>query len=144
MLKLSPLGPSPKHQNHRLVRSPKLHSALEALHFWEFVTPTAEAAGVVHRWKTGPFFLQCGSAEPTRGHSHSPCALTPHLCPVDLRIKTPLLFTSPFPWSTPLSFLLLYFPPCVTQEGKGVLFLLLFLLFSFSATAHARCSESLR
>lgn len=93
MLKLSPLGPSSKHQNHRLVRSPKLHSALEALHFWEFVTPTAEAAGVVHRWKTGPFFLQCGSAEPTRGHSRSPCALTPHLCPVDLRIKTPLLFT---------------------------------------------------
>lgn len=93
MLKLSSLGPSPKHQNHRLVRSPKLHSALEALHFWEFVTPTAEATGVVHRWKTGPFFLQCGSAEPTRGHSRSPCALTPHLCPVDLRIKTPLLFT---------------------------------------------------
>lgn len=77
MLKLSPLGPSPKHQNHRLVRSPKLHSAPEALHFWEFVTPTAEAAGVVHRWKTGPFFLQCGSAEPTRGHSRSPCALIP-------------------------------------------------------------------
>lgn len=107
MLKLSPLGPSPKHQNHRLVRSPKLHSALEALHFWEFVTPTAEAAGVVHRWKTGPFFLQCGSAEPTRGHSRSPCALippplprgSPHQNSIALYLTLSLVHTAFFPFA---------------------------------------------
>lgn len=136
MLKLSPLGPSPKHQNHRLVRSPKLHSALEALHFWEFVTPTAKAAGVVHRWKTGPFFLQCGSAEPTRGHSRSPCVLIPTSAPWISASKLHCSLPHPFPGPHRfLSFCCIFL---LASHKKGKVF-----CFFFSYCSHSQLQRML-